>query len=36
MTSESVELAIQYIQQYNNIIIEFLPNPSIPKYSNHY
>lgn len=27
---ERVELAIQYIQQYNNIIIEFLPNPSIP------
>ncbi len=27
---ERVELAIQYIEQYNNIIIEFLPNPSIP------
>ena len=27
---ERVELAIQYIQQYNNIIIEFLPNPTIP------
>lgn len=26
---ERVELAIQYIQQYNNIIIEFLPNPSL-------
>lgn len=26
---ERVELAIQYIQQYNNLIIEFLPNPSI-------
>ena len=26
---ERVELAIQYIQQYDNIIIEFLPNPSI-------
>ena len=27
---ERVELAIQYIEQYNNIVIEFLPNPSIP------
>ena len=27
---ERLELAIQYIIQYNNIIIEFLPNPSIP------
>lgn len=27
---DRVELAIQYIQQYNNIIIEFLPNPTIP------
>lgn len=26
---ERVELAIQYIEQYNNIIIEFLPNPSL-------
>ena len=26
---ERVELAIQYIQQYDNIIIEFLPNPSL-------
>lgn len=26
---ERVELAIQYIQQYNNLVIEFLPNPSI-------
>ena len=27
---ERVELAIQYIEQYNNIIIEFLPNPTLP------
>ncbi len=26
---ERVELAIQYIQQHNNIIIEFLPNPTL-------
>lgn len=26
---ERVELAIQYIRQYNNIIIEFLPNPTL-------
>lgn len=26
---ERIELAIQYIQQYNNLVIEFLPNPSI-------
>lgn len=26
---ERVELAIQYIKQYNNIIIEFLPNPTL-------
>ena len=27
---ERIELAIQYLQQHNNIIIEFLPNPTIP------
>lgn len=27
---ERVELAIQYLQQHDNIILEFLPNPSIP------
>jgi len=27
---ERIELAIQYVQQHNNIIIEFLPNPTIP------
>lgn len=26
---ERIELAIQYIRQYNNIIIEFLPNPTL-------
>lgn len=26
---ERIELAIQYIQQYNNLIIEFLPNPTL-------
>ena len=27
---ERIELTLQYIKQYNNIVIEFLPNPSIP------
>ena len=26
---ERMELCIQYLQQYNNLIIEFLPNPSL-------
>lgn len=26
---ERIELAIQYIKQYNNLIIEFLPNPNL-------
>lgn len=27
---ERIELAIQYIEQYNNIIVEVLPNPTLP------
>ena len=27
---ERIELAIEYIKEYNNIFIEFLPNPTIP------
>ena len=27
---ERIELTIQYVEQYNNLIIEYLPNPTLP------